>query len=441
MISHESPRRTIDLLKGHPSVGLLPARAISDAAQTVLSDTSISTPGLLYGADEGYGPFRQAIADWHSSFYGRSVSKDNIVISGGASQNLACVLQVFSDPLYTQNVWISSPAYMLVFRMFQDNGFADKMRAVPEVHDGIDVDWLERELQKASKESKAAKVSSNMKPKRSYSKYYRHIIYCVPTFSNPSSSIMPIERRRALVRCARKYDALIITDDVYDHLQWSTEHIAENFHPITSALVPRLVDVDAELEGGCNRPGSDGFGNAMSNGSFSKIVAPGCRCGWAEGSPKLVFGVSQVGSSRSGGCPSQLVSTFLAELLTSGRLQDNIFNTLQPEYAARYRVMADALQEHAVPLGCTMSVPDKHMGGYFIWLALPKGLSGDELTALCKAKEDLIIMAGSQCEVPSEDRISHDGFVRLCFAWEEKDMLAEGVRRLATVLKKLKESY
>lgn len=153
MTVHSSPKRTIDLLKGYPNPALLPAQAISDAASSALSNQAVATAGLSYGADEGYEPFREAIADWNSSFYSRSITKDNVVITGGASQNLACVLQVMTDPIYTRNIWISSPAYMLAFRMFQDNGFADKMQAVPEIADGIDVDWLEQALERVTQET------------------------------------------------------------------------------------------------------------------------------------------------------------------------------------------------------------------------------------------------------------------------------------------------
>ncbi|PNS18302.1 Aromatic amino acid aminotransferase [Sphaceloma murrayae] len=435
-MAHHDSTRTIDLLKGHPNPALLPAKAISDAARAALADEAVATPALLYGADEGYLPFRQAIADWNSSFYRRTISKDNVVISGGASQNLACVLQVLTDPLCTRNVWIVSPAYMLVFRIFQDNGFASKMRAVPEIQDGLDVAWLEKELDMCHDTLQQHAQSPNkLKPDRAYSKCYRHVLYCVPTFSNPSSGIMSTERREALIRLARKHDMLVVADDVYDHLQWVNPP-GQQRQPLTGAIQPRLVDIDATLDGGFTRPGADGFGNAMSNGSFSKIIAPGCRCGWTEGSEKLAFAISQVGSSRSGGAPSQLTSSYLKELLTSGWLTDHITHTLQPEYSKRHAIMRSALEEHVLPLGCHITEPDGYMGGYFIWLRLPPGVDAEELAEHCKTTQNLIIIPGTAFEVPVPGRIRHHDHIRLCFAWEHVSVLDEGIQRLAKALQK-----
>jgi DNA-binding transcriptional MocR family regulator len=95
---------------------------------------------------------------------------------------------------------------------------------------------------------------------------------------------MTLKRRQDLVHVAREYDALVVTDDVYDQLQWPASPDSEE-STLTKAVVPRLVDVDSDLDGGAERKGSDGFGNVASNGSFSKILGPGCRTGWVEGFP------------------------------------------------------------------------------------------------------------------------------------------------------------
>lgn len=99
---------------------------------------------------------------------------------------------------------------------------------------------------------------------------------------------MTVRRRERLVQLAREYDALIVSDDVYDMLQWQSVPKAPTV-PIDTALLPRLVDVDGYLNGGPK----DEWGNTLSNGSFSKLVAPGVRTGWAEGMPKLAYGLSQ----------------------------------------------------------------------------------------------------------------------------------------------------
>ena len=100
-------------------------------------------------------------------------------------------------------------------------------------------------------------------------------------------------RRKNLVTIAREFDALIITDDVYDHLQWPVSSSSAECK-LEEAVCPRIVDVDRTHDNGAERAGADGFGNTVSNGSFSKIVGPGCRTGWAEGTAKFTYGLSQV---------------------------------------------------------------------------------------------------------------------------------------------------
>lgn len=104
---------------------------------------------------------------------------------------------------------------------------------------------------------------------------------------------MSLKRREQLVRCARDHDALVICDDVYDFLQWPANP-SSSTSSLNRAILPRVVDIDRVLDGGAEGEDGNGFGNVISNGSFSKLAAPGLRVGWAEATKKLAFGVSQV---------------------------------------------------------------------------------------------------------------------------------------------------
>lgn len=287
--------RPINLLKGAPNTSLLPVNLIKKAANSALSDPAIYTNGLTYGPDPGYEPFRHSISQWLTSFYRPKdpVTPSRICITGGASQNLGCMLNVYTDPEYTRNIWIVAPAYFLAFRIFEDAGFGGRMRAVPEDEEGLNIELLRREIGKSEEQARRRGTDRpRYTPERKRAKVYKHIIYCVPTFANPSSRTMTLSRRKELVRLARDFDALVICDDVYDFLQWPAD-TSNDLKAFETAHLPRLVDIDLELDGGTERDGADGFGNACSNGSFSKIAGPGLRVGWLDGTEKFAFGVSQ----------------------------------------------------------------------------------------------------------------------------------------------------
>ncbi|KAJ5767323.1 uncharacterized protein N7511_004939 [Penicillium nucicola] len=436
----------IDLLCGWPNPALLPAKDLRHSASTVLSDPSIANPALLYGPDEGYEPLRIHIASWLNAFYQprEPISSQRICITGGASQNLACVLQVFTDPVYTRNVWMVAPTYFLAARIMDDAGFAGRLRGVPEDDEGIDLDFLARELRAAEESAlQAGNTEPKLKPPRPWRKIYKHVIYAVPTFANPSGMIMSLRRREALVRLARQYDALIVTDDVYDFLQWSiTPADVDFFERATKpeaqlsehAYMPRLVDVDRYLDGGP----VDDWGHSMSNGSFSKLIGPGARTGWAEASEKIAYGLSQTGSSRSGGAPSHLCAAIIDQMFPTEILQKHIYDVLQPQYSLRYDRLLSAIKEHLEPLGVTVPPPTAAAGGYFIWITLPRGVRASDVVERAQTEEQLRLAAGDLFQIPGDPQAgTFSDRLRLCFAWEELRHLDEGVRRLARVLKRI----
>ncbi|OAA68322.1 aminotransferase, class i/classii [Niveomyces insectorum RCEF 264] len=472
----------INLLRGWPAPSTLPAVQLREAADRVLTDAALAVPSLQYGPDPGYQPLREELAALLSAVFrdhGAPHDPERICITGGASQNMACILQSFTDPAYTAYIWVSAPCYYLMCPIFEDAGFAGRLRAVPEDDEGIDVEALERGFRSAlpssSPSSSSSSSSSSLKPHLPpWRKAYRHVVYVVPASSNPSGRTMTLARRRALVQLARRYDALVVADDVYDFLQWtvdegdgdgnnndddSLQRPPRDSNPGVSLPppLPRLVDIDRMLTG--TGPPSSPFGHAVSNGSFSKIVGPGIRTGWVEATPAFVFGLAQTGSTKSGGAPSQLSAAIVAEMMRTGALNRHLQHVARPTLQRRHRLMTRAIKTHLTPFvdilqsappvpaaasaeaaeaaTSTSTATPPTYGGYFLWLRLRRDdVLAAAVASRAQTDENLVVATGGMFEVKGDEAAARfDHHLRLCYAWEDEARLVEGVERLARVLR------
>ncbi len=125
-------------------------------------------------------------------------------------------------------------------------------------------------------------------------------------------------------------------------------------------------------------------------------------------------------------------------MLESGDLEKHIYNTLQPAYARRYHKTMNAINHYLLPLDVTL--PQSHrdiVGGYFLWLTLPKPLVADAVTQRAKAEENLIVGQGPLFAVYGDEREDLERQVRVCFSWEAEENLGEGIQRLATVIRRM----
>lgn len=158
----------------------------------------------------------------------------------------------------TRYAFFQNPTYHLVYRIFTDVGYdTSQFVGIPDTDTGLDVDYFQRFL-----ETHLSSDDSNS------SEYYTAVLYCVPTHANPTSSTLSPNKRRRLVELAKKYNVLLICDDVYDLLTFDE-------------LAPkRVVAYDLEAD--------DGKPVVVSNCSYSKILAPGSRAGWIEAPPKII---------------------------------------------------------------------------------------------------------------------------------------------------------
>ncbi|KAI1357606.1 pyridoxal phosphate-dependent transferase [Xylaria arbuscula] len=517
----EKKKKSINFLRGWPSTSLLPAAALRAASQTALSDPKVWAPGLEYGPDPGYQPLREALARWLGRFYGGVIppsptgtgasgegnqaqnlsnarrddddesTADRITITGGASQSLACLLQSFTDPAQTLAVWIVAPCYFLACPIFEDAGFAGRLRAIPEDAEGVDITFLEREMraleeqqqqqqQQGQSEKNNGNVGMTYKKLDPYRKFYRHVVYCVPAFSNPSGRTTTYQRREDLVDLARRHDALVICDDVYDMLQWNISPPPGDPHatsadqpqpnPLHTALLPRVADIDISRGRSPHDPPGKCFGHAVSNGSFSKLVAPGTRTGWTYSTADFALGLSRTGSTRSGGAASQIAATIVCELLLDRpggnpsrgearedggecQLDRHIRHVLLPAYARRHAILMRAIRDTLVPLG--LGVAETSLigregvyGGYFVWMTLPrtedtagkKWPTARGIAERCRVDEDLMIGNGELFDVYGDESISFGDAIRLCFAWEDEEDLVDGVERLGRVIQRMLET-
>ncbi|KAG6039869.1 hypothetical protein E4U41_001946 [Claviceps citrina] len=451
-------KKPINLLVGCPSPALFPSTQLLQGASTIVRSDETSADALVYGPDAGYAPLRARIAAWLHRIYspgedGDAVCAERICITGGASANLGNILAKFTEPGYTRAIWMVEPCYFLACPIFTDAGFEGRLRGVPEDEQGLDIDFLRSALRDVEQNRQHPSTPA-LKTHQRYPKLYRHIIYAVPTFANPSGKTMSLRRRQELVRLAREYDALVVTDDVYDVLRWPKWPGAKPSE--LGPIPPRIVDVDRLLDGG---PKND-WGNAVSNGSFSKVIAPGVRTGWAEATHSFALALSTVGATRSGGCASHFTATFIDEMMASGAFQAHLDERIIPTYRCRYNAMRDAIEKHLCPLGFKestglpygmsgegeSSVCQSHAvaaGGFFTYLTIPPDLplSVTELAAMALEKYNLRVAIGTSMTVEGDEgsrERSHRGYghgIRLCWAWHTSDEIVEGIKRLEALVR------
>lgn len=111
-------------------------------------------------------------------------------------------------------------------------------------------------------------------------------------------------------------------------------------------------------------------------------------------------------------------------------------------YAERYYTLISAIRAELVPLGAVLLPSPVVVGGYFIWVKLPSPLSASDLAPFALQNHGVKIAPGGLFQVQGDlsfDNSTIDSCIRLCFAWEELENLAQGVSRLAEAMRALIE--
>ena len=365
-----NPDDKIAFDSGHAFPGVLPD--LTSEAAGALSRFRAET--LQYAPRPGLPELREWIAG-HMRADGAAVTAANVLVTNGAKHALELVCRLTLDE--GDAVVVTSPTYFSAIPIIRS--FGATFVEVPQDKDGMDVDALARVLDRAASDARLPKF-----------------IYNVPDFHNPTGVTMPIERRRALVELAMRHRVLLVEDSPYRKVRFEGQS------------VPSLKSLDAD-------------GTAVIQlGTFSKLLAPGLRVGWAAGAPDLLARMAQL-KTDAGSCP--LTQRVILEFCTAGRL-DTHTARVQEAYRAHRDRMVRAMERDLPEV--SFQVPN---GGYYLWLSLPPGVDGDEL-ARRAADAGVIVIAGSKF-FANGGGDQRGRFIRVAFSHADGDEIDEGVRRLA----------
>jgi len=289
---------------------LAPVEALSEALADVLH--SEGAAALQVGATQGYLPLRVAIAGLLEE-RGLKSTAEQVCITSGCQQGIDLAAKVFVGA--GDAVLVEQPSFLGALEAFRARGA--RVVGVPIEHDGLRVDALPSLIQRH-------------RPK---------LLYCMPTYQNPTGRSLSPEKRRALLRVAAAFDLPIVEDD------------SAGFFGLDDAAPPSLK-------------AEDHAGYVIHLGTFSKLIAAGLRLGWVVAEP-AVFEKLVAAKYASDLSSDALIQRAVHRLLENGTLNEHV-RRARVAYAERRDVLVAALREHGFLSGFV--VPE---GGFNVWLELP----------------------------------------------------------------------
>ncbi|HWZ58655.1 MAG TPA: PLP-dependent aminotransferase family protein [Gemmatimonadaceae bacterium] len=365
-----APAGNISFDSGHAFPGVLPD--LTREAEGALSRCRTET--LQYAPRPGLPDLRRWIAEY-MCVDGARVTASNILVTNGAKHAIELMCRVLLDE--GDAVVVTAPTYFSAIPIIRS--FGAIFLEVGQDDEGLDVAELAALLDRLTRDGRALP----------------RFIYNVPDFHNPTGITMSLERRQALIDLAVRYQIFIIEDSPYRQVRFE------------GASVPSLKALDTHDV-------------VVQLGTFSKLMAPGLRVGWAAAAPGVVARMAQL-KTDAGSCP--LTQRIIFEFCAAGRLGSHT-TRVQEAYRSNRDRMVAAIQ-HALP-DVAMTIPH---GGYYLWLTLPHGMNGDAVAERASAL-GVTVLAGSKF-FARRDTAHPTHHLRVAFSHATHDEIDEGVRRLA----------
>ena len=373
MLKYTSDPTVISLAGGNPSPELFPAKELEAVAADILkNDASLA---LQYGITEGYPPLVNQIRERMKTKYGIDTPGDEIIVVHGGQQVIDLVTKCIvneGDTVISEN-----PSFIGALNTFRS--FRANIVGIPMDYEGMRIDYLEKALQ----------TEKNVK-----------LIYTIPTFQNPMGVTMSLERRKKLYELAVKYNVPILEDSPYFELSYSGE------------IMPPIKTLDKT-------------GHIIYAGSFSKIVSPGIRLGYAIGPAELISKMT-VAKQGEDVCTNQFIMVAISKYLERYDLDAHIKECCEV-YSKKRNFMVECIDKY-FDKRVTRTNPG---GGIFIWCDLPEGYSGTDLWKFALTKK-VACVPGATFDVNSDP--TNRGF-RLNFSLPSLEEIENGCRILGECLK------
>ena len=374
LLKYATDPKIISFGGGLPSPDSFPLKDLKVIFDELLHEETAAA--FQYGLTQGDPKLRTALAA-RMGARGIEALADRTIVTHGSQQAIELMGRVLVEP--GDVVITEEPTYLGIFTALAT--YRPTYHGVPIDSEGLLTDVLEEDLQEMS--------DQGIRPK---------FIYVVPTFQNPAGTTMSQRRRRALVDLAATYGVPIVEDDPYYDLRFEGE-----------AEAP-LASYDEE-------------GWVVYLGSFSKVLAPGFRIGWAHGAPDLVnkMSLAKQGVDVFTNAFGQRVAE---RYLTLGMLDEHL-PRIRALYGRKRDIMMAAMEEQ-FPDGVEWTRPQ---GGMFLWVSVRPGLDTRDL--LPKAAERGVIYVPGHGFFPGTPKVNH---MRLNFSFPGEGEIRRGIRILGSVL-------
>jgi 2-aminoadipate transaminase len=370
----------ISLAGGLPDTSTFPTDTYAALMSTVARESCARA--LQYGPTDGFARVKECIAQVMAA-EGMEIDTREVLVTTGGQQAIDLVCKTLIDP--GDVVVAEAPTYPGAIPTFHSYE-ADVVQVTMD-RDGMRVQELEAILDELER--------SGRRPK---------FIYTVPNFHNPAGVTMSLDRRRELVRIASARELIVLEDNPYGLLRYEGEPL------------PTLHSLDDEF--------------VIYTGTFSKILSPGVRLGWAV-APAPILAKMQIGKQGADLCSSS-VSQYFVTAYFDACAWDEYVRSLLEIYRRRRDVMLDALAEH-FPREAEWTHPQ---GGLFIWATMPDYIDTTDLLARA-LREQVAFVPGRAAFVDGRGGSS----MRLNFSGVDEDAIREGIRRIGEVVREQVAMY